>query len=251
MLDEKRCLKDDEFLSGMKNLKEVGFLINDSCSKNLIYAIACLAENDSIGRLVFDTQSKHGFAEYDCGDEIKICLKRFTKLKTIRLHTDYYNVDPKSCDRIQLLIGYSEEILSNVETIEIISMESELNVWEFLKFVPKLRELYIISSELFKIDDPKRIKNILEKAAAIITILKNILKERKSNESCDEFIELKVNEFFFGMFRKIYDIGDSIKLILIPKHSIVQTMGTHYSIHILHEACRLKWNNNKESYLLG
>lgn len=132
-----------KFLSGMRNLKEVDFLRNYKCSKNLINAIAYLVENDPIETLVINTYSEHGFGENVCEENTKKYLKPFTKLKTIQIHTVSY-CSYEACDRMKLLIKYSTEISSNVE---IISMESKNYDWEFLEFVPKLRELYIIISK--------------------------------------------------------------------------------------------------------
>lgn len=133
-----------KFLSGLNNLKEVGFLYNYHCSRNLIYGIQCLAKNYTIERLVIHT-NPYPFCECPLQSETKLFVQQITKLKTIRVHSLFSmaNVgDRIACDRIKLLVRYSKEILCNVEIVEII-LESKFRDWAFLRYVPRIRELYI------------------------------------------------------------------------------------------------------------
>lgn len=218
-IDEKEIKKDSyDFLLGLTNLKEMGFLKSNYCSENLIYAIRCLAENDTIERLVIHAIS---FCVCHARDQPKVYVNRLTKLKTIRIRTGFYNKyvhgwTRGACDRIDFLIKYSVEILSNVETIEII-IDCHFRDLELLKFVPKLCEFYLIRGAHSEFN-----RSSTEDVPKIISYLKDILRKRETDEVCADFIELKVDEYHFEIFRQIEDIGDSIKLIRIPNYEIEQ-----------------------------
>lgn len=219
--DRNNSMEIDEnsyrFLSRLKHLKEVGFLYNYNCSRNLIYAIQCLAETDTIERLVIHT-NPYPFCECPLTTEAKMFVEQFTKLKTIRIHSFFgmENVyDRIACDRMKLLVRYAEEILWNVETVEII-LESKFRDWELLKYVPRLRQLYIVLGGLSKGDESPE----SEEAADIISHVKDILRTRAIDGAHDDVIEIKVDKKCLDVFSEIDDIGHSIKLILIPNFSI-------------------------------
>lgn len=207
-----------KFLSGLTNLKEMGFLYNYNCSRNLIHAIQCLAENDTIERLVIHT-NPYPFCECPLQAEAKHFLERFTKLKTLRVHsffgTENVGNNRIACDRMKLLVKYSEEILSNIETVEII-LESKFGDWAFLKYLPKLRQLFITLGGFSKGDESPE----YDEAADIISYLEVILRTRRIDEAHDDVIEIKVDRKCFDIFNAINDIDDSIKLILIPNNWI-------------------------------
>lgn len=218
-IDGKEIKKNSyDFLSGMKNLKEMGFLKSNSCSRNLIYAIQRLAENDTIERLVIHAIS---FCVCRVPPEPKIYLKPFTKLKTIRIHTGYYNRHGSNrlrgdCDRMDLLIKYSAEMLSNVQAVEVI-IDSHFRDLDILKFVPKLRVLYVIRGAPSEFG-----RSSTEDMPKTISYLHDILRKRKTDAICDDFIELNVDDYHFEIFREIDHIADSIKLIRIPNYKVEQ-----------------------------
>lgn len=114
-----------------------------------------------------------------------------------------------ACDRMQFLLNYSAEILSNVETIKLMIV-SRIFDWEFIKSVPKLGELFIIPRKTFDIyGGPTDWQ-----ATKIVSNLKVILKKRTTEgNNCNDFIELKVDESYFEIFCKIDQI-DQHRLIL-------------------------------------
>lgn len=230
------------FLWGLKSLREMGFLYNYYCSRYLKYAFKMLAENDTIEKLVIQLRS-HALCNYGCvrrRRSAKIVMKPFTKLKTLRMYTNHeiddslgkrfplnkHNKDP--CSRVQLLIRYSAEILSKVETIEVI-VESEFRNWEFLKYAPKLRQLYFVKGAYVADDDH------LWAAIAfdIIADLKMILQPRTIFEHRDDLIELKVDEYFFVIFDRLINIGDYIKLIRMSEYEIERFRGADVNFRLV------------------
>lgn len=235
--------KSYSFLLGLKSLKEIGFMYNSYCSKNLMYAFKMLAEIDTIETLVIHLRS-HAFCNFSCvvrRKNSKIHIKQFTKLKTLRIYTNHaiedafsgrftlnkHNKDP--CSRIQLLIKYSAEILSHVETIEII-VESEFRSWDFLKFIPKMGKLYFVKGAYIPDDD-----HLWAAIAFDITSnLKMILQQRQQNYGHgNDSIELKCDDYFFVIFDRIINMGDSIKLIRMPQCEIERIRGPDVNFRII------------------
>lgn len=212
-----------KFLSEMNNLKKVGFSTRYRCGSDLIHGIQWLAEKGAIEQLVIETSSFHETTVY-CplmkeSTGYNLYMKRFPNLKTIQINAYITDVGHRvACERMQLLLNYSAEILSNVETIKLM-IESRIYDWEFIKSVPKLRELYIIPRKIFDIYGGPTDRE----AAKIVSNLKSILKKRKTEENnCKDFIELKVDESYFEIFRHIDDIDDSIKLIKFEYRLILE-----------------------------
>lgn len=87
------------FLSGLKNLKEVALSTYQEYGDDLIYQIKHLAENDSIETLIIscynrDSNTDDDDIEHECGFTNgaiyqKQTIKHFNHLKTIRIHRFY------------------------------------------------------------------------------------------------------------------------------------------------------------------
>lgn len=218
-------------------------MYNSYCSKNLMYAFKMLAEIDTIETLVIHLRS-HAFCNFSCAvrrKHSKIPIKQFTKLKTLRIHTNHaiedtfsgrftlnkHNKDP--CSRIQLLIKYSAEILSHVETIEII-VESEFRGWDISKFVQKMRKVYFVKGAYIQ-DDGHLWAAI---AFDIASNLKMILNQREQNYvHGNDSIELKCDDYFFVIFDRLINTGDSIKLIRMPECETERIRGPDVNFRII------------------
>lgn len=202
------------FLSELKIVKRVGLSCSYRCASDLKYAIKWLAENDTIEDLKIVIGDREGNIS-ECplqNDNVRLYMKKLTKLKTIRIFTNAFDIGhTPNCNRLELFSMYSVEILSNVEMIQILFrtvLGSQTFDFEFIKFVPKLRVIYMLREW-----GPANSLKMLDQAARIVADLKSILQRRRHKGNRNDFIEFNVDGFFFDIFRGIDDIGDSIKLI--------------------------------------
>lgn len=205
-----------EFISDFKNMKDVCLSTNYSCAGNLLFAIESLARHDTIERLVIHTSCLIDSIEdhNDCPlqRDTKMPIERFTKLKTIRIHASGWGLEhTKPCVRMKLLVQYMPEMLTSVETIEIM-IGNRTYYWSFLKMIPNLQRVNIIPSRIYSIyadPGPKQALHIIES-------LKEIVRKRRTKQTPDDCIALHVFKPFYESF-ECNKIDNSIKLIKINK----------------------------------
>lgn len=188
------------FISKLKKVKRVELYATNICCVDLIDPIKRLAENNTIeylGLFYFDWISEHSenciFQKQP--DNQGLNMKDFTSLKKIRLN--YFPNEPNQCGALKLFSLYASPILSKVEFLYLYKS----NVYSFIEFMPKLRNLCISQCEY-----------TFDQAAEILSMVGNILDKRRNANSDFIYITAKYQKDF-DSFSSHANINSSIKLI--------------------------------------
>lgn len=138
------------YLAGFKKLRELSITSTRKCAHDLLSALVGLAEINLLTKLSIIVSNIMRTEDECCNpsnQNNRIRMEKFTDLKTIHIHQgDKEKVPDDPCQPVQLLINYSIEMLSNIETVIVTGSHKDACNFEFIRFVPKLQKLLIYNA---------------------------------------------------------------------------------------------------------
>lgn len=210
--DGGRDIPPLSFIAALKTLKRVHLPTNQYCGGDVVAAIRQLAQKDTIEKLKL---SYYPFERHNTNCILQkndvFGMKGFSHLETIDIRIRYAanSSNRRVCDTLKLFTVYSSQILSHVENLIIDQKESDVICdWNFIRFVPKLRNLIFIGG----------IPNSGQ-ADKILSMLQTILQNRQNERSSGDVIKVKFSDDrVLNSFVEIAGHGDSIKLAKLNKY---------------------------------